>query len=393
MTSRITKIRVSDFRSINGSVDLDLDAPVVLIHGPNGSGKTSLLSAIEVGLTGAIANMRRVDENYANDLVHYDSKESLVSVACRHPDIGRKPSKMIVRKNGEIAGDPLLSKQQSRFFTERSVLAQATLGRLLEIYETSDARDGQNALTRFVNDLLGLDALDNVIEGLKPAGHKARLRRSLPLYADAESHLGRIEKEVDQLKAEVEQADALRHLATEALTEAVEPLNFKHNTDLDQLIDILLNRMSEESIAVELGAFHREVSSAKLLMDEVNVSGDEDISTAEKAVADARRSYDAWISDDGARFDAVINLASSLIANLSTAARAGREATRATACAEVAAELARVNARLDRDGNARSELSKSQTDLAKAQARSTRLGERLSPLRRKAATSPRLCQN
>ena len=49
MTPFLKSITVTNFRSIKGSVTVPLDAPVVLIHGQNGTGKTSLLSAIELG--------------------------------------------------------------------------------------------------------------------------------------------------------------------------------------------------------------------------------------------------------------------------------------------------------------------------------------------------------
>jgi exonuclease SbcC len=48
-------ITISNFRSIRGSVTVPLDAPVVLIHGLNGAGKTSVLAAIELALTGQFA--------------------------------------------------------------------------------------------------------------------------------------------------------------------------------------------------------------------------------------------------------------------------------------------------------------------------------------------------
>jgi exonuclease SbcC len=42
----IRRLMVSDFRRIEGTRELPFDAPVVLIHGPNGTGKTSVLSAL-----------------------------------------------------------------------------------------------------------------------------------------------------------------------------------------------------------------------------------------------------------------------------------------------------------------------------------------------------------
>ena len=55
------QISLENFRSIDRKVEVRLDAPVVLIHGQNGVGKTSLLSAIELALTGAIPSMERSD--------------------------------------------------------------------------------------------------------------------------------------------------------------------------------------------------------------------------------------------------------------------------------------------------------------------------------------------
>jgi DNA repair protein SbcC/Rad50 len=37
---RLTSVSLTDFRSIRGNVYTSLDAPVVLIHGSNGAGKT-----------------------------------------------------------------------------------------------------------------------------------------------------------------------------------------------------------------------------------------------------------------------------------------------------------------------------------------------------------------
>src|SRR3546814_16859927 len=58
---RLKSLYVKDFRSIDGEVNVSLDAPIVLIHGPNGSGKTSLLSAIELALTGGVPSPSRAE--------------------------------------------------------------------------------------------------------------------------------------------------------------------------------------------------------------------------------------------------------------------------------------------------------------------------------------------
>lgn len=45
MSTRISSLTVRDFRSIRGNVTVPMDAPIVLVHGKNGAGKTSFLLA------------------------------------------------------------------------------------------------------------------------------------------------------------------------------------------------------------------------------------------------------------------------------------------------------------------------------------------------------------
>jgi exonuclease SbcC len=58
-------LSVKNFRSIKGTINVPLDANVVLVHGENGAGKTSLLSAIELALTGKVQSLLRADRTYS----------------------------------------------------------------------------------------------------------------------------------------------------------------------------------------------------------------------------------------------------------------------------------------------------------------------------------------
>ena len=64
MNPRLKSVTVTNFRSIRGQVTVPLDAPVVLIHGQNGAGKTSILSAVELALTGAVQSISRGESDY-----------------------------------------------------------------------------------------------------------------------------------------------------------------------------------------------------------------------------------------------------------------------------------------------------------------------------------------
>ena len=106
-------------------------------------------------------------------------------------DGAARTTNIVVTRAG-ISGSPLLSREQASFYSERCYLAQATLGRLLEIYEDKDTRKSDSPLTKFVKDLLGLDHLDALIEGLYEAGDVRRLRSTLPpigMFARISQHL------------------------------------------------------------------------------------------------------------------------------------------------------------------------------------------------------------
>lgn len=138
MTARLKSLKVTDFRSIRGLADVSLDAQTVLIHGPNGTGKTSLLSAIELGLTRSIASFARFDGDYVQHLPHKEADGSgIVELTVGGLDAGEIEGRIEVTTT-EIKGTQVLDHDPAQFFSERCYLAQSTLGRLLEIYEHQD---------------------------------------------------------------------------------------------------------------------------------------------------------------------------------------------------------------------------------------------------------------
>lgn len=68
---RIKKIKVANFKAFKTAPDIDLDADLVLLVGANGNGKTSLIEAIEVALTGGYRPRLGAPKDYkVEDLVN-----------------------------------------------------------------------------------------------------------------------------------------------------------------------------------------------------------------------------------------------------------------------------------------------------------------------------------
>lgn len=104
MVPALNSISITDFRSIRGTVTVPLGSPVVLIHGPNGSGKTSVLSALELALTGDILAMRRTEPAYATHLVHHGRDSSRIEVRTADGDAKSPPPHQTLIKGGVIEG-------------------------------------------------------------------------------------------------------------------------------------------------------------------------------------------------------------------------------------------------------------------------------------------------
>jgi exonuclease SbcC len=190
----LTTLLITNFRSLRGTVAIPLDAPVILLHGLNGMGKTSVLSAIELALTGEIAHLHRVDKDYERHLLHQDADSGSVAIFSRS-DGPNEATITLTREGG--SGSPLLGDEDAKFFSERCYLPQSALGRLLELYQDANTDEKTSPLTQFVKDLLGLDQLDALVEGLNPAFHIARIRNLVPEYRRYENLVASLKQEVD----------------------------------------------------------------------------------------------------------------------------------------------------------------------------------------------------
>lgn len=209
--ARLQSVRITDFRSIRGAWDLPLDGDVVLLHGYNGAGKTSVLSAIELACTGRVLHLERAgDTSYQHHLNHRGTDAARVEL--RVSGMGAEVGTLDANARG-LSARPLLDEVKARQFSERCYLPQATLSRLLELYSEQPERNAESSLVRFVKQLLGLDRVDAMIQGLDSTVHVSRAKKLSPRWsaalersADRSAELRTASERLEQAGRDVEEA-------------------------------------------------------------------------------------------------------------------------------------------------------------------------------------------
>lgn len=378
MTARLKSLTVTDFRSIRGTVTVPLDSPVVLIHGHNGSGKTSLLSAIELGLTGHVASLARVDPSFDSHLVHKAAAEGSVSITAEGlPDLS--PTAEIKSTNRKFSGKGILSPMLSRFYGERCYLAQATLARLLEIYQHKDARLTESPLTKFVKDLLGLDQLDALVEGLHDAGDVRRLRTGAPLFWDVRDAIPKLESEVTLLTKEQSALNAELLQLTQSAQARLLLMGLPEQVDIrsPQALSQLQSEASEPELQ-RLAKMRRDIGAVIDQWSSVR-SG---VTAQERDAAEARskiaaESLQRWRDGSGKQLESVFTAMSAYFSDLPSPSSTRPTHARSVASQTVSAELKRCSSVLARDVEDVKQLAALDEGIGKSRSRISVLDEQI----------------
>ncbi|MBB5663858.1 exonuclease SbcC [Rhizobium leguminosarum] len=371
-TAQLKSITLTNFRSIRGSILVPLDAPIVLVHGHNGAGKTSLLSGIELALTGSVSSLHRVDPDYASHLVHKDSKSASVQIQTNGLAVNQ--ADFVVDAKG-ISGSALLDPELSRFYSERCFLAQSSLGRLLELYQDSPKRT-DSALTRFVKDLLHLDHLDAIIDGLHDAGDVRRLRSGVPDYAERRDTIPQAEKEVERLRSELAAIDA-----------RISALSQRNNERSSQLTIVNPARSGvqsnspeiEEQELVRLTNVKREIEVTMRQWQQIsNTNTSKERVAAEPRSEAAHQTLLEWQENYGAELARLLERLAPIFPDLPTPSSSGPRYSYSAAVDAVKEELARCTAVLATDAQAASRESDLDSEIARARARIQALEQQIS---------------
>lgn len=372
MTPRITSLTATDFRSLRGTVTVPMDSPVVLIHGRNGAGKTSLLTAMELGLTGNLASLSRLDPQFQEHLVHKEavSKKGSVSIGVHGLGVEFPAGHFDIHDHkftGKAALDPVLT----RHFSERCYLAQSTLTRLLEFYEDKSANG--TALTRFVKELLGLDALDALIDGLYDSGDVRRLRGHAVSFWDMREQLPSLDDELSRLAKELTAAEGQATQLTQSARERLTP-HWPEVASLSALAMLdLLKEQSQESELQRLTQLRRELNDtvAQSQRGVSAMAADRRIAI-ETAAGAADAALRAWLDTSGQRMTELFDKLGGYFSDLPSPIQNRPEYARAYAHRAVSNEVARCQQIQAKDQTAQKQVSTLQTD---RQGLATRLEE------------------
>jgi DNA repair protein SbcC/Rad50 len=265
----LKSLDIKNFRSIRGQVHAPLDAKVVVVHGENGAGKTSLLSAMELALTGRVQFLESVDPGYEKQLLHRSATEGSVLLKTL-AGTSEQSFRAILNAAG-AQSITALDAQRAAFFRERVFLPQLLLGQLLQIYQDAGS-DAASPLAQFVSRLFGLDQLDAIEAGLKPFADVRNVRKNVDGWLTAENEKARLDRLlVDQRKTHADLDGQVRatfgELAT--LCSALE-LSFEVQEEtLDHIAAALADGSDSVAFAQltdqqrRLGSIRREIDAAQ----------------------------------------------------------------------------------------------------------------------------------
>ena len=202
MIKKLNNIKIQGFRGIKGSDQnmIRLDGDIVLIYGENACGKSSLMQAIELGITGNVEEFADGGSDYPRCL-RYAFEDVETEVYVNYKDEYEKINTSSVNIKKTISFDTSLDVDGQKFFKERCYLPQKKLNRLLDEYRSTGKGEDNPPLMRFILEMLNLNKIDNITEGLKTFKDKRRVEKKCTNIAEVNEELSSLKEMLERTRA------------------------------------------------------------------------------------------------------------------------------------------------------------------------------------------------
>jgi len=276
-------------------------------------GKTSVLSALELGLTGAIAHLDRNQSHYREYLTNFDAQSGSIQLAVEGMTAeAARPSGSVDFSGSSFDAQPVLSPKLASFFAQRCYLPQAVLGRLLEMYD-EQKKGAHSELTQFVKELLRIDPLDALVNGLDHAFHVSRVRKLVPSYRQLEALQNNYVTQAQRIGGQVSDAAnavaarerRIAEMLGDLFPDQVWPSAKFESSELRERV---ADRSGDEFALSTLAKQRGELAALKAQVGarEAN-SADLDIAIKQRVEAEQLNAFETWSEASGAKLLQVLD--------------------------------------------------------------------------------------
>ncbi len=258
MIDRLIELTLKDFRVLRRDRTITLDGDIVLIYGSNGAGKSSLLSAVELAITGNVPELARYGADFPRCLRHVRAEGiTQVEVKRRDHDGQVRSSGCDIDLQSEIRHHgAILEESQRTLFSERCYLSQVRLSRLIDAYQATERGGADAPIVQFVKRLLAIESLESLCEALHDIEDVRRTRKAFPDVSFLEDEERKVALSKVDLAEEIKDLANKRKERASVLQALLAP--FDQSTNLGeadpQAVTQLIERLTQQADALRANA-------------------------------------------------------------------------------------------------------------------------------------------